>query len=33
MTFREIARKNLRYNIRKFTSYFLVNAFVVCALF
>lgn len=33
MTFREITRKNLKYNIRKFASYFLVNAFVVCTLF
>jgi len=33
MTFRDIARKNLRFNIRKFASYFLVNAFVVCTLF
>jgi len=33
MTLREIAKKNLQYNIRKFTSYFLVNAFVVCTLF
>jgi|GEM_PF-894839 len=33
MTFREIARKNLRHNIRKFASYFLVNVFVVCVLF
>jgi len=33
MTFREIARKNLRFNIRKFASYFLVNIFVVCVLF
>ena len=33
MTFREIAKKNLMFNIRKFASYFLVNSFVVCTLF
>ncbi len=33
MTFRDIAKKNLTFNIRKFASFFLVNAFVVCVLF
>ena len=33
MTFREIINKNLIFNFRKFSSYFLVNAFVVCILF
>jgi len=33
MTFRDITQKNLRFHIRKYASYFFVNAFVVCALF
>ena len=33
MNFRDITRKNLKFNITKFASYFLVNAFVVCTLF
>jgi hypothetical protein len=33
MTFQTIMNKNLRHNIRKYASYFLVNAFVVCVLF
>ena len=33
MTFGQIMQKNFKYNIRKYASFFIVNAFVVCVLF